>query len=133
MSRHRPVGDAHDRITFQHLGEDRRTSRIHWDKETQLPRNDLAEQTVSTQPVAHRLGEAGQFDAVGTHYADTAKLERLREIDDYLAIQQRREGGIGREVWRTGFGCGHYPRERNLAADDAFSGISLQPIDARRL
>src|SRR5450631_4039527 len=74
MSRHRPVGDAHDRITFQHPGEDGRASRIDWHKEAQLPRNDLAEQTVGTQPVAHRLGEAGQFDADGTHHADTAKL-----------------------------------------------------------
>ena len=33
------------------------------------------EQAVGAQPIAHLVGEAGQFDAVGTHDADAPKLK----------------------------------------------------------
>ena len=40
------------------------------------------EQAVGAQPFAHRVGEARQFDAVGAHDADAAKLETFGEVED---------------------------------------------------
>ena len=55
------------------------------------------EQAVGAQPVAHGVGEAGQFDAVGAHDADAAKLKPFGEIEDGPAIDQRGEGVIRRQ------------------------------------
>ena len=98
MSRRRPIGDARDRIALQNLGEDRRPGRVDWDKHTQLPRDDLVEQTVGAQPVPHRFGEAGQLDAVRTHHADAPELKTLGEIEDGLAVDQRGEGVVRRKI-----------------------------------
>ena len=61
------------------------------------------EQAVGSQPVTHRVGEAGQFDAVRAHDADAAKLKPFGEIEDGPAIHQRGEGVIGRQVRWAGF------------------------------
>ena len=63
----------------------------------QLPGDDLVEEAVGAQAVAHGVGEAGQLDAVGAHDADAAKLEPFGEIEDGPAVHQRREGVVGRQ------------------------------------
>ena len=49
------------------------------------------------QPIAHRVGEAGQLDAVRAHDADAAELQAVGEIEDGAAVQQRRESVLGRQ------------------------------------
>ena len=56
------------------------------------------EEAVGFQPVAHRVGEAGQLDAVGAHDANAAELEALGEIEDSPAVHQGGEGGSGVSV-----------------------------------
>ena len=58
------------------------------------------EEAVGAQPVAHGVGEAGQFDAVGAHDADAAKLKPFGKIEDGPAVHQRGEGVIGRQARR---------------------------------
>ena len=48
------------------------------------------EEAVGFQPVAHRVGEAGQLDAVRAHDANAAELQALGEIEDGAAVHQRR-------------------------------------------
>ena len=48
------------------------------------------EEAVGFQPVAHRVGEAGQLDAVGAHDADAAELEALGEVEDGPPVHERR-------------------------------------------
>src|ERR1700738_4232971 len=103
MLRRRTIGDAGNRIALQNLGQDRGASRIDWDKETQLPRNDLAEQAVGAQPIPHRVGESGQLDPVHTHYADAPDLKALGEIKYGLAIDQRGKRGVWGKTRCSGY------------------------------
>jgi hypothetical protein len=90
MSR-RPIGDAHN---FQNLGKDRRTGPINWDKEAQLPRNDLTEQAGGAEPIPHRDSEAGQLNPVNTHYPRAPDLKTLGEFENGLAFHKGGESGV---------------------------------------
>ena len=76
------------------------------------------EQAIGAQPVAHRVGEAGQFDAVGAHDADAAKLKTFGKIEDGPAVHQRGEGVVGRQVGRG----------RLRSAIAAQAGETLRPM-----
>ena len=52
------------------------------------------EEAVGFQPIAHRVGEAGQLDAVGAHDANAAELQALGEIEDGAAVHQGGEGAL---------------------------------------
>src|SRR3546814_11609692 len=71
-----------------------RTTRVRWHEHAELPGDDLMEKAVSAEALAHRVGEAGELDAVGAHDADAAELEALGEVEDGLAVDQGREGVI---------------------------------------
>jgi hypothetical protein len=43
-------------------------------------------QAVGTEPIAHRVGEAGELDAVRIHNAEAAKLKPFGEIKDCPAV-----------------------------------------------
>ena len=107
--------------------------RIGRHEHPELPRNDLVEEAIGGEALAHRVGEARQFDAPGAHDAAAAKLETLGQVEDGPAVQQRREGLLRRQrcdARRRGVGG---PGRRDAAADDALALVGLQPIDARRL
>ena len=52
------------------------------------------EEAVDLEPVPHRIGEAGQLDAVRAHDANAAELQALREIEDRAAVHQGGEGAL---------------------------------------
>jgi hypothetical protein len=64
MSRRRPIGDARHPIALQNLGENRDTCGIDWDKETQLPENDLGEHAKGAQPIPHSSEQGMLGDAL---------------------------------------------------------------------
>src|SRR3546814_9341447 len=95
--------------------------------------DDLMEKAVSAEALAHRVGEAGELDAVGAHDADAAELEALGEVEDGLAVDQGREGVIRCQSADSHRQRARDPGGRNLAADDALAVIGLEPVDPRRL
>ena len=76
------------------------------------------EEAVGAQAVAHRVGEARQFDAVSAHDAHPTELQALGEVEDGPAVDQRREGVIGCQ--------GRWPRSRSAFAAQA--GETLRPM-----
>jgi hypothetical protein len=59
------------------------------------------EEAVGTEPIAHRVGESGQLDAIGAHHPDAAKLEFLREVEDGASLHQRGKGSVRRQRGRV--------------------------------
>src|SRR3546814_13187954 len=76
-SRRLPFADALDRITLQHLGQDRGPGRVGRHEHPQLPRDDLVKQAIGAQAVPHSIGEARQLDATSAHDPDAAELKTL--------------------------------------------------------
>ncbi len=100
-------------------------------EEAQLPGDDLAEEAIGAQALAHRFGEAGELDPVLAHDADAAQLKSARELDNRPALGQRRESGVWREAGRLGVERRSDPLRRDLAADEPLPGIGLKAVDAR--
>src|SRR3546814_8594549 len=55
-----PLGDALDRIALQHLAQDGGTARIGRHEHAQLPGDDLVEQAIGAQAIAHGLGRSDE-------------------------------------------------------------------------
>ena len=104
----------------QHLG----AALVGGHEHPELPGDDLVEQAVGRQPLAHGVGEADELDAVRMHHAHAAELEAVGEMQDHAAAHQAREGVLGRELRRRRAGrCD--PGRRDLPADDALAGSSV--------
>jgi hypothetical protein len=56
---------------------------------------------VGAEALAHRIGEAAKLDAVVRHDAHAPKLQAFSEVENSAALEQCREGLIGRERGRA--------------------------------
>ncbi|WP_445262828.1 hypothetical protein, partial [Pseudomonas sp. JAI120] len=128
-----PLADALDRVGADQLADDGRAVRADGHEEAELPRDDLAEEAKGAQALAHRVGEAGEFDAIGAHDAHATELEAFGEIEDCLALDERGIGMVGGQVRRSDCRGVGDPCGRHAAADDPFPVIGLEPIDTARL
>ncbi len=81
------------------------------------------------QPVAHRIGESGQLDAMSAHHADTTELQVLGEVDDGASLHQRRESLLRTQAASAGRASVRRQSWRDPATDDALAIIGLKPID----
>ena len=88
------------------------------------------EQAVRAEAIPHRVGEAGQFDARDAHDADPAKPESFGKIEDDAAVDQRGESVVGGKFRSIGLKRIGRPSRRDLAPDDALTGVGLEPIDS---
>ena len=61
----RPVGDALQRKSLQQFRQNGRAGGVGRHEHAQLPGDDLVEQAVGAEPIAHLVGKTGQLDAVG--------------------------------------------------------------------
>ncbi len=91
------------------------------------------EEAKGLEPVAHHVGEAGEFDVVCAHDTGTAKLEAFGQLEDGAALEHRRELALRRQCWGGSREGACDPGGRNSPADNALSRIRLKAIDARRL
>jgi hypothetical protein len=53
--------DPFDRVTLKHFGQNTDASGVRRYEHAQLPGDDLPEEPISTQTIAHSLAKAGQF------------------------------------------------------------------------
>src|SRR3546814_7290790 len=88
MLRSLPLGDPLDGMALHDLRKHGRTTRVRWHEHAELPGDDLMEKAVSAEALAHRVGEAGELDAVGAHDADAAERseEHTSELQSLMRI-----------------------------------------------
>ena len=88
------LADALDRPAVEELPEDRRTAGIDRHEHAQLPGDDLVEEAVGRKAIAHRVGEAGQLDALGPLVVEAGQPGGLRVVGGQLLQHRCRCGHL---------------------------------------